>query len=186
MILKRLSTLLLFGLMLMLLGSCTDIDRLDSNIYLNEETPRIDDEYVFKVIEILESDKYIKDEIEYDSSYENGVFISLRIVVSRKTLENSEDLEISSSWFKLKRGVGFTVWKSTLGETISANKHIEAVESSLEPFIPEKGESIEIVVVFDIGENYLGTDRVLTLEIDRPWSVANAKEVVLIERPTKS
>ena len=185
MILRRLATFMFVGFALTLLSSCTDIDRLDSNTYMNEETARIDNEYVFKVIEITESEKYIKDGIEYDSSYENGLFISLKIIVNRKTLEKAKDYEINPTWFKLKRGVGFTVWKSTLGETISANKHIEAVESCFETFIPEKGESIEIIVIFDIGENYLGTDRVLTLEIDRPWSMANAKEIVLIERPIK-
>ena len=76
-----------------------------------------------------------------------------------------------------------TLWKTSLGETIDANKHIDALESCIEPFELSQGENKEIIVVFDIAENYLNTDRVLTLEIDRPWSPANAKEIVLIDRP---
>lgn len=169
-----------------LLSSCSkDLDRLDSNTYINEETSRIDNEYVFKVIGITESPKYIKDDVEYDSKFENGIFITVKIIVTRLTLEKSEESTISPEWFKLKKGVGFRVWNSSLGETFKANDHINAVESSFEPFIPEKGSSVEISVVFDIGEKYLNTDRVLTLEIDRPWSIAGALEVVLIDRPNK-
>jgi len=38
-------------------------------------------------------------------------------------------------------------------------------------------------VYFEIAQNYLNTDRILTLEIDRPWTPAGAKEIVLINRP---
>jgi len=184
---KKVIISLMAILSLISLSGCNnDLDRKDSNIYLNEETSRIDNEYIFTVTEIAESTKYIKDEIEYDSKYENGVFITLKIIVKRLNLEKSDDHSISPAWFKIKKGVGFTVWKSSFGETIKANAHIDALESSFESHIPDKGTSAEIFVVFDIGEKYLDTNRVLTLEIDRPWSIAGALEVVLIERPSKN
>jgi|GEM_PF-5426633 len=184
---KKIFISLMVILSLISLGGCkNDLDRIDSNIYLKEETSKIDNEYIFTVVEIMESSKYVRDEIEYDSKYENGVFITLKIIVKRLNLEKTDDKSISPAWFKVKIGAGFTVWNSSLGETIKANEHIDALKSSFETFTPDKGTSEEIFVVFDIGEKYLDTDRVLTLEIDRPWSAAGALEVVLIERPIKA
>ena len=169
-----------FGLFL---TACENIDYNSSNTYINEETTAIDNEYVFKVLELNESATYEINSTTYASKYDNGLFLSIRISIHRETVENANSREIDSSWFKLKRGVGFTLWKTSLGETIDANKHIDALESCIEPFELSQGENKEIIVVFEIAENYLNTDRVLTLEIDRPWSTANAKEIVLIDRP---
>lgn len=166
--------------------ACGDIDYNSSNTFINEETLAIDNEYVFKVLELSESNQYELNGNIYDSKYDSGLFLSVKIMIHRKTIENAESRIIDSSWFKLKRGVGFTIWKTSIGETIDANKHIDALESCIEPFEMFQGEDKEIVVVFEIAENYLNTDRILTLEIDRPWSTADAKEIVLINRPEKN
>lgn len=167
----------------LLFGACKNIDYDKSNTFINEETESIDNEYIFKVLELNESNTYVSNNITYDSKYDNGLFLSVKISVRRKTIKNATSREINSEWFKLKRGKGFTIWKTSLGETIDANKHIEALESSVAPFKLEQNETKVIIAVFEIAENYLNTDRLLTLEIDRPWSTANAKEVILITRP---
>ena len=165
------------------LSACENVDYKSSNTFINEETDAIDGEYVFKVLELSESSVYCKNNITYDSKYDNGLFLSVKISIHRKTIENADSKTIDSSWFKIKRGKGFTLWKTSLGETIDANKHIDALESSVEPFEMMQNEDKQIIVVFEIAQNYLNTDRVLTLEIDRPWTPASAKEIVLINRP---
>ena len=164
-------------------GACDNVDYSASNTFINEETQAIDNEYIFKVLDLTESRTYSINDMEYDSRYDNGLFLSIKISVHRKTIEKANSKEINAEWFKLKRGKGFTVWKTSIGETIDANTHIDALESSVTPFELEQNETKEIIVVFEIAENYLDTDRILTLEIDRPWTVAGAKEIVLIHRP---
>jgi hypothetical protein len=101
---NKLGLVIIVMFSMFLLSSCSkDLDRLDSNTYINEETSRIDNEYVFKVIGITESPKYIKDDVEYDSKFENGIFITVKIIVTRLTLEKSEENTINPEWFKLNR-----------------------------------------------------------------------------------
>lgn len=181
---RKVLSLFCLAILCTFLIGCTDLDRLDKNVYLSE-TVTIDDEYVFKVLKVTESKTYINGDSEFDSKYENGLFLTLTIELTRKTLEKPTNNNINSKWFKLKKGVGFTIWKSSWDETISANAHIDALESSLIEFTIGANENKEFTVVFELGEKYLDTDRILTLEIDRPWSGANAKEIVLIQRPNE-